>query len=262
MAYNKKEIVDFTEFNVENVIFGEMSKTSVGSKTIPILYKYPSGATKSLLIFTPEMMTWGAKNYQTNVGADEDIWSMNIPLGRGVPEEFVNCIRSLDRMAKQHLHTNSKQIFNAVKSQEIIDELYMNSERPIVDKITGETTNTFLKVKLPSFGKKWNFAVFQNDASQTKLFPLGEDQKPDTVIPKSSQVQVLLSINSMWLTGGKIGFTLKAIQISVGSAEPSLMDVSAFPARKKAAVANSTDVNDSEDEDEEFGLNASEMKEY
>jgi hypothetical protein len=249
---HKKELVNYSDFDVTKLVFNDVKKNDHGGKFIPVSYQYATGV-RPLMIVTPQLMTWGAKSYPTN-GSDGDMWSMNIPLGRGVPEAFLNCVHSLDTAAKDHLFKNSKQIFGNTKSKEIVEEFYNPFEKPIVDKISGETTNTFLKMRLPNYGNKFNFAVFNNGPDQTKLFPVEEGQTPDDVIFKNSEVQVLFVINSLYYAAGKYGYTVKAVQISVEPKPPSLMDVSVFAKSKAAASATAVD-----DSDEEFGVGSDDL---
>jgi len=224
------------------------------SKSVGIRYLYTDeNGAKSvkplpLKIMLPEMKTWGASESSFNPGD----WSMSMQITESTPVEVVAIFEALDNRIVDYVFEKSKQLLGNQKSKEIIKEFMTQTVRPSVDKVTGETKSNNFKVKLTHYDEKWGFFVC-NENHET-IFNRDSTGTPDTVIPKYSMCDVLVSVPSIWVSSNKFGYTLRLVQIVVAPGEKkiSLYDTCVLP--KRAPRQSRPQISDDLDEEEEFGL--------
>jgi hypothetical protein len=84
------------------------------------------------------------------------------------------------------------------------------------DKNTGELNYSkppSIRVKIPIWEGVWKCEVYNDDG--VCLFPNDKNLTPVTLIPKATNVKVLMTCGGIWFANGKFGVTWKLIQAMV-----------------------------------------------
>jgi len=254
MTTNFPKFVSYSDFKVENVVLMNYKLTQQGSKTVSIMYYYDeadkaAGRKLPLKILSPaDLKTWGVGIYEGNA-------NVNVPIDDSFPAEFKAVFENLDDKIVNHVFENSKVFFGAQKSMEIVKEFFSKTIRYTLDKNTGNVKHTFLKFKCPAYDGRFQFTVYDDD--DQLIFPVDGQFSPESAIPKNSRGQFIFSVPSVWVTNGKFGYTTKIVQFKVKPAEESWTKACLIPKSVKAGGVlkeNLSQVNDSEDEEEDFGV--------
>ena len=189
-------------------------------------------------------------------------------------EQFLEGVKAMEAKIKADAVTNSKEWFNKQKmSAEVVDALFHPMLRYPKDQNTGEPDlerAPTLKVKL----NYWDGAFDRTeiyDMDQQMLFGPGKQEPgkgPIELIPKATNVAVVIRCGGLWFANGKFGCTWKLVQ-AVVKPRPTLagrchIQLGAEDRERLAAQADddddeestqaasivSTEVVDSEDEEE------------
>ena len=220
-------IINGTEFNCENIKYSSPKTNSAGGKSVNIFNKLNNSR---LNISTPMMLTWGASDYvdkSSGQGNGKFEMTLQFPNEDYKNEEataFLENLKKFETKLKTDAFSNSKNWFGKVhKSLDIVEELYSPMLKYSKDKNTGEcdlTKAPSIRVKLPVWEGTWRCEVYDDEG--TKLFPGASSVTPVELIPKATNVKVLMTCGGIWFANGKFGITWKLVQAMVQKPRPQL----------------------------------------
>ena len=213
-------IINGTEFNCDNIKYSSPKTNSVGGKSVNIFNKLTNSR---LNISTPMMLTWGASDYvdkSSGQGNGKFEMSLQFPSEDYKNEEastFLENLKNFEQKIKSDAFANSKNWFGKVhKSLDILEELYSPMLKYSKDKNTGEADLSkapSIRVKIPVWEGTWRCEVYDDEG--TKLFPNSSGTTPVELIPKATNVKVLMTCGGIWFANGKFGITWKLVQAMV-----------------------------------------------
>ena len=265
-------IVDGTQFNAQNIRFSAPKANASGGKSVNILNKLTN---TGLRLSTPLMLTWGASDFvdpQSGKGNGKYEMSLQFPSEDYKTDDasaFLKNMIELENKIKTDALTNSKEWFGKIhRNSEVVEALYTPMLKYSKDKSTGEpdmTKSPVLRVKIPTWEGVWKCEIYDEDGN--KLFPNTANPcvTPLDFIQKGTNVAVLMQCGGLWFANGKFGITWKLVQAMVQKPKASLTGTcfiklkESDKAKLKAAapvaeesddVVQSTQVEDSDDEDE------------
>ena len=220
-------VIEGTEFNCDNIKYSSPKTNSVGGKSVNIFNKLTNSR---LNISTPMMLTWGASDYvdkNSGQGNGKFEMSLQFPNDDYKNEEaslFLENLKKFEDKIKNDALTNSKNWFGKVhKSLDILEALYSPMLKYSKDKNTGEcdlTKAPSIRVKLPVWEGTWRCEVYDDEGTQ--LFPGSSGLTPVDLIPKATNVKVLMTCGGIWFANGKFGITWKLVQAMVQKPRPQL----------------------------------------
>jgi hypothetical protein len=187
-----------------------------GGKNIPVFNKL---ARSGLKVSTPMMLTWGInENDFEGTGKKSYDMSMQFPSPEyATPDTsaFLENIKRLEVYIKEQACTNSKAWFGKVQSAEVVDAFWTPMLRYPKDKTTGDldySKSPTFRVKIPCWDGQFKFEVF--NVYGEMVFPKVDVNIMD-VVPKGSDVKIILQCGGIWFAGGKFGVTWKPFQMVV-----------------------------------------------
>ena len=224
-AYEEQSsILDGKNFKVSDVSLGKVKVNASGGKNVPI---YAKSARRNLHISTPLMLTWGVNKWDNEGGRDTYDMTLQFPNEDYKTENttaFLENMIELEKFVKKSAMENSKEWFNKTKmTEEVIEALYTPMVKypkyPKGHVQEGEfdyNRAPGLKIKLPFWSDR-GFDVEIYDTNQHSLFPNEEDDtvSPMTLIPKASNVAVVMQCGGIWFANGKFGVTWRLFQAVV-----------------------------------------------
>lgn len=278
-ASNKQQqdIISATTFNANNdVKYTKPKINKSGGKSVGILN---SNNNKPLLISTPIILTWGVNEFVDEQNGKKSYnMSLQFPNDSYTTEQntkFLEAMKTFESKLKQDAMKFSKEWLNKTKlSAEVVDALFTPMLKYPKDKNTGEfdyTRPPSLNVKLGFWENQFDCEVYDRD--QKQLFPANDSSKTNlmSLIPKSSNVAVILRCGGLWFANGKFGCTWKLMQAVVKQREnykgkclinlsgedadqKEDEDATPSPAETSSSTANNSGglelVNDSDDDEE------------
>lgn len=201
---------------VNSINIGTPKVNASGGKSIPIFNR---AARTGLKLSTPMMLTWGVnENDFDGTGKKSYDLSLQFPSAEYATADTIAFLENLKRLeiyVKEQACNNSKLWFGKVQSKEVVEAFWTPMLRHPKDKNTGDfdyTKSPTFRVKLPYWDNTFKFDAF--DVNGTLVFPK-DDVKIMDVIPKSSEVKIILQCSGIWFAGGKFGITWKPFQIVV-----------------------------------------------
>lgn len=254
-------IVRNSNFDLGNIQFGAPKVNPSGGKNVPL---YNVSAKKGLTLQTPLMLTWGVNEWtDDNSGRKTYDMSLQFP----TPEyantnttQFLENMMALEEHIKETAVSKSKEWFNKAKmSAEVVDALWTPMLRYTKNKETGEPDKTkmpSMKVKLPYYDGKFEFELYDNNGESIFNAQMN-DNHPSELIPKASNVAIVLQCGGIWFANGKFGVTWRLVQ---GLVKPRaslkgkchiLLDAEEQTTLNKQVVADEEAVTDVPDSDEE-----------
>jgi len=268
-----ERITDFTQLNVNTLVFCAPKATAQGAKSVNIL----NPTTKTgLTIPTPLMLTWGASDYKPEgeeKGNGKFEMSLQFPSDEYANEDttaFLENMKALEDKIKSNALLYSKEWFGKLhKSSEVVDALWTPMLKYPKDKGTGEydySKKPTLRVKLPQWEGKWKSEIYDEDAN--KLFPSADGvSTPLDFLKKGSNVMCIIQFGGIWFINGKFSANWKLVQAMVQKPRATLQGqcfIKAKPQEKEKlktqVVVEENDhiesslVDDSDEEEEEVVL--------
>ena len=254
-------IVRNSNFDLGNIQFGAPKVNASGGKNVPI---YNAAAKKGLTLQTPLMLTWGVNEWtDDNSGRKTYDMSLQFPTQEYANDntrQFLENMVSLENHIKDTAVTNSKEWFNKTKmSPEVIDALWTPMLRYTKNKETGEPDKTkmpTMKIKLPYYDQKFEFELYDNNGESIFNAHLN-DNHPSELIPKASNVAIVVQCGGIWFANGKFGVTWRLVQ---GLVKPRAslkgkchiqLDANEQSTLNQQVVADEEAVTDVPDSDEE-----------
>ena len=255
-------IVRISNFTLDNINFGTPKVNASGGKNVPI---YNAVAKKGLTLQSPLMLTWGVNEWtDDNSGRKTYDMSLQFPNEQYSNEntkQFFENMNALENHIKDQAVQNSKEWFNKAKmSAEVVDALWTPMLRYTKNKETGEPDKSkmpTMKIKLPYYDGKFEFELYDNSGKSIFNEQMN-DRHPSELIPKSSNVAIVVQCGGIWFANGKFGVTWRLVQGLV-KPRPSLkgkchiqLDAEEQTKLETQVVADEeavTDVPDSDDEE-------------
>jgi hypothetical protein len=220
-------LIEATEFNCENIKYSSPKANSAGGKAVNIYNKLTNSR---LNISTPMILTWGASDFvdpKTGEGNGKYEMTLQFPTDEFNNEnlrKFLDNMKAFEEKIKSDALKNSKDWFGKVhKSSEVVDALYTPMLKYSKDKNTGEFNYSkppSIRVKIPIWEGVWKCEVYNDDG--VCLFPNDKNITPITLIPKATNIKVLMTCGGIWFANGKFGVTWKLIQAMVQKPKPQL----------------------------------------
>ena len=254
-------IVRNSNFTLDNINFGTPKVNASGGKNVPI---YNAAAKKGLTLQTPLMLTWGVNEWtDDNSGRKSYDMSLQFPNEQYSNEntkQFFENMTALENHIKDQAVQNSKEWFNKAKmSAEVVDALWTPMLRYTKNKETGEPDKSkmpTMKIKLPYYDGKFEFELYDN-SGESIFNEQMNDRHPSELIPKSSNVAIVVQCGGIWFANGKFGVTWRLVQGLV-KPRPSLkgkchiqLDAEEQNRLETQVVADEEAVTDVPDSDEE-----------
>ena len=213
-------VIESTEFKCENIKYSSPKANSAGGKAVNI---YNRQTNSRLNISTPMMLTWGASDFvdpKTGEGNGKFEMTLQFPTDEYNTDElrqFLDNMKAFEEKIKSDALKNSKDWFGKIhKSSEVVDALYTPMLKYSKDSNTGEYNYSkppSIRVKLPIWEGVWKCEVYDDDG--VCLFPNSKGITPVSLIPKATNVKVLMTCGGIWFAHGKFGVTWKLIQAMV-----------------------------------------------
>jgi hypothetical protein len=212
-------IVRNSNFDLGNIQFGAPKVNASGGKNVPL---YNASAKKGLTLQTPLMLTWGVNEWtDDNSGRKTYDMSLQFPTSEYAnanTTQFLENMMALEEHIKETAVSKSKEWFNKAKmSAEVIDALWTPMLRYTKNKETGEPDKTkmpTMKVKLPYYEGKFEFELYDNNG-ESIFNAQNNDNHPSELIPKASNVAIVLQCGGIWFANGKFGVTWRLVQAVV-----------------------------------------------
>jgi hypothetical protein len=216
-------VISGIEFNPDiDVHYTKPKVNSNSGKNVGVLN---AKTKKSLYISTPLMLTWGV-NYFEDEKTGKRTYDMSIQFpNKDYPndacEEFLKNMQNLEAKFKADAIVNSKEWMNKPKlSSDVVDALWTPMLRYPKNKDSGEPDYDrapTLRVKIPYWDEKFTCEIY--DMNHTLLFPDSESSDPvstlTNLIPKATNVAILIQCGGLWFANGKFGVTWKLFQAVV-----------------------------------------------
>jgi hypothetical protein len=199
-----------------SINLGTPKVNASGGKNIPIFNKL---ARNGLKVETPMMTTWGInENDFDGNGKKTYNMSLQFPSNEYLREDtssFLENIKKMETYVKEQACANSKAWFGKVQSQEVVEAFWTPMLRYTKDKATGEpdmSKSPTFRVKIPYWEGQFKCEIY--NVNRELVFPKENVDIMD-VIPKGSDVKIMLQCGGIWFAGGKFGITWKPYQIIV-----------------------------------------------
>jgi hypothetical protein len=211
-------IVKASDFTPSSQMFyGKPRINAKGGKSISIT----NGATKRvLMIHTPMMLTYGVVK---RVNDDQSVsYDMSLQFPR---DEFSNkdtqdlktTLAEMEEKIIQDAFTNSRDWFGKkYNSIDVLRELWTPMLKYPKNKEDGSLDTTrppTIKAKLPFWDGEAKFDLF--DLKSRPIYPNENDDTPDILVQKGSNVLCVLMCGGIWFANGKFGVTWKLNQAMV-----------------------------------------------
>ncbi len=218
MSAQENMIINATEFNpATDMDYKKPTLNKSGGKSVGII---GSKTSKSLYLSTPLMLTWGVNEWGDEVtGRKSYDLSLQFPRDEyKTPQttKFLEAVVAMENKIKEDAVTNSKEWLNKTKmSAEVVEALFHPMLRYRKDKDTGEpdlTSEPTLRVKLDYWENEFKCEIY--DMDQKLLFP-SDNVSPVDLIPKATNVAVVLRCGGLWFANGKFGCTWRLEQAVV-----------------------------------------------
>ena len=245
-----------------SINLGTPKVNAAGGKNIPIFNKI---ARNGLKVETPMMLTWGINENQFD-GSDKKSYDMSLqfPSAEYLREDtsaFLENMKKLDTYIKEQACLNSKAWFGKVQSAEVVDAFWTPILKYPKDKSTGEPDHSkspTLRVKIPFWDGQFKCEIY--NVQRELIFPKAGVNILD-VVPKGSEVKVMLQCGGIWFAGGKFGVTWKPYQMIVKPKHqmlPGICHISVNEAEAKVTPSKeqSEFIDSDEDPEKEYMIPA------
>ena len=211
-------IVKASDFTPSSQMFyGKPRVNTKGGKSISIT----NGITKRvLMLHTPMMLTYGVNNRVNDDGTTTYDMSLQFPRDEFANKETQDLKRMMAEMEEkiiQDAFANSRDWFGKkYNSIDVLRELWTPMLKFPKNKEDGSLDTTrapTLKVKLPFWDGQAKFDLF--DVNSRSIYPNENDDTPDVLVQKGSNVYCVLMCGGIWFASGKFGVTWKLNQAIV-----------------------------------------------
>jgi len=235
-----------------SINLGTPKVNASGGKNIPIFNKL---ARNGLKVETPMMLTWGINENQFD-GSDKKSYDMSLQFPsseymRQDTSAFLENIQGMDAYIKEQACINSKLWFGKIQSKEVVDAFWTPLLRYPKDKATGDpdySKSPTLRVKIPFWDGQFKCEIY--NVQRELIFPK-EGRSILDVVPKGSEVKVMLQCGGIWFAGGKFGVTWKPYQMIVKPKNQLLPGVCHISINESEVKVETKDITEFIDSDED-----------
>jgi len=214
----QNNIISAVTFNPQQVKYTKIRINPSGGKSVGILNE-----DQALLISTPSMLSWGVNKFKDDktgkISYDLALQFPNSEYNTDALNKFLENMKAFEEKLKQDALKNCKEWLGKPKmSTEVIDALFHPMLKYPKDKKTEEVDYTrapSMKVKVECWENKFSCEVYNYE--QKQLFPANDasEERLMELIPKSSNIAVILKCGGLWFANGKFGCTWKLVQAAV-----------------------------------------------
>lgn len=210
--------VSAASFNADTSLgFSAPKVNSAGGKAVNILN---TDTKKQLVLSTPLMLTWGLNEHkdETTGKCSYDL-SLQFPSDNYPNEqatEWLEQLKVYEAKIKATAVEKSKEWFNKpTMSADVVDALWtpMLKYKKGPDGMPDESSAPTLRIKIPFWQGDWKCEIYDMDDST--LYPNDEGVTPMELIPKLTNVAMIVQSGGVWFANGKFGTTWKLVQAKV-----------------------------------------------
>lgn len=256
-----------SEIDASKIEFGPVKVLNSGAKSVPLRYE-----GRNLMIETPSLtIPYGVNKFDKTPGAAPK-YSLDLSLRGAEENEGVAALKEFmeafdERLVQAGVENGSPWFKMAKPNQEVIRAFYTPLVKVAVDKDGNPKPYppTFkLALRKRMIRKPGDKEGVQDSgenvgAFETKFYNAAEGMaefdkeiKLEDVVPKRSQISVIMECTGIWFAGGKYGTTWRAFQVCVHSQPEQIRgpafrsfatdapDIKAFAARLTAAAPASS----------------------
>ena len=220
MSSQDKMMISTNDFDVtKDFKYVKPKINRSGGKSVGIIN---SETNKALYLTTPLILSWGVQENDYE-GSGKKSYDMSLQFPNDsyeTPEtkKFLDSMVAFQEKLKADAVENSKEWLGKGKiTPEVVDALFSPMLRYPKDQSTGEpdlTRAPTLKIKLDYWEEAFNCEIY--DVDHKPLFPTsGGDVTPMDLIPKATNVAVVIRCGGVWFANGKFGCTWRLIQAMV-----------------------------------------------
>jgi len=220
MSSQDKMMISTNDFDVtKDFKYVKPKINRSGGKSVGIIN---SETNKALYLTTPLMLSWGVQENDYE-GSGKKSYDMSLQFPNDsyeTPEtkKFLDSMVAFQEKLKADAVENTKEWLGKGKiTPEVVDALFSPVLRYPKDQSTGEpdlTRAPTLKIKLDYWEEAFNCEIY--DVDHKPLFPTSEgDVTPMDLIPKATNVAVVIRCGGIWFANGKFGCTWRLIQAMV-----------------------------------------------
>jgi hypothetical protein len=229
-------VIGFKDFHPEqDITFAKVKLNSKGGKNVGIMN---AKAKRVLHLSAPLTTTWGVNkrvNDNGQVSYDLSIQFPNPTSPYFTQEEadFLEQMKEVERLAKEHVRKNCRELLNKAKLSEEGMDLLWNSIFYYPRKVVDSSTNPPLKepdysrpptmrIKLPFYGEEFDskFAIYDINNMAEPLFPNPQDDSitPETLMPSGNDKPIatkfipVIKAGGIYFTGSGCGMTWRLYQ--------------------------------------------------
>ena len=214
-------IINATTFNAEeNTKYAKPKINKSGGKSVGILN---SDSNKSLYLSTPLMLTWGVNEFVDD-SSGRRTYDMSLQFPKEeykteAAEQMLQAMQEFEAKIKADAIKHSKEWLNKSKiTAPVVDALFHPMLRYPKDPESGEpdlSRAPTLRIKLDYWDESFNCEIY--DIQQQQLFPAkdGSQISPQDLIPKATNVAVVMRCGGLWFANGKFGVTWRLVQAVV-----------------------------------------------
>lgn len=208
------------EWDTAGIRYMQPKVNDRGGKSIAII---STQSGRSLHISTPLMMTWGIADFVNENGESDGKFkmSLNFPNADYKTEgtdQFLSKIKAFENQILDDAVKYSDAWFGEELSREVVKHNLFPFLKYPKDKLTKKfdyNRSPAISATVPNYGGKWTTQIY--DTASNLLFP--SDEKPNLtpmdLVPKMSNVAVVLQCGGLWFGGKGWGLTWKVNQIVV-----------------------------------------------
>ena len=210
--------VSATSFNADTSLgFSAPKVNSAGGKAVNIMN---TDTKKQLVLSTPLMLTWGLNEHkdETTGKCSYDL-SLQFPSDNYPNEqasEWLDKLKAYENKIKATAVEKSKEWFNKpTMSSDVVDALWtpMLKYKKGPDGMPDESSAPTLRIKIPFWQGDWKCEIYDMDDST--LYPNDDGITPMDLIPKLTNVAMIIQSGGVWFANGKFGTTWKLVQAKV-----------------------------------------------
>ena len=278
-------IIDGTNIDTSVFSYSAPKANPSGGKVVNL---YNKNFKESLTISTPLMITWGAQEGMDQAKNPTGKYTMSLQFpnkeySNPDAEAFLSSIRALEAKIKADALTYSKEWFGkSITSPDVMDEKFnVMLRHPKKEKGSVEpdlSKPPTLTVKVPCWKGVWQSEIYDEEGNP--LFLKGKSPahlSPLDFIKSKTHVICLIQCGGLWFVNGKVSITWNLKQAIVQKPKTSsIVEGTCFLKPKATEVAklrslpppeddvdpdgavNSTIVEDSDEEEEDYELPAPE----
>lgn len=210
--------VPATSFNAATSLgFAPPKVNSAGGKNVNLLN---TETKKGVTLSTPLMLTWGLNEFRDEAtGKCSYDLSVQFPSPNYPNEQadaWLEQLKVYEAKIKATAVEKAKEWFNKpTMSADVVDALWtpMLRYKKGPDGMPDETSAPTLRIKIPYWQGDWKCDIY--DMDDAALYPNDNGVTPMELVPKLTNLAMIISSGGVWFANGKFGTTWKLVQAKV-----------------------------------------------